>query len=125
MTFESCRTSEDGEPRRITLSSPTDSASGSSARLEPLVDDGSARRFLVTDHFWSRPGIVPYRRVPIQVYVHPYEVGTIYVDDNGAKTTLFKWPKNLFTMRQGEYEPALQRLRDVLAALPPEMQGPR
>src|SRR5262245_5414053 len=94
------------------------------AWLQPLAADGSERLFLVIDHFWSRPGITPYLPEPIRVYFHPYEVGTTYVDDAGEKTTLFKWPKNFFRMRKGEYEPALEQLREVLSALPPGMRGP-
>jgi hypothetical protein len=79
---------------------------------------------LVIDHFWSRPGVVPYIRAPAEIRIHPYEVGTIHVGDDGEKATLFKWPKNYSRMKKGEYEPAMESLREVLAALPSPMRGP-
>src|SRR5262245_51137328 len=94
------------------------------AWLQPIAPGGTGRLHVVIDHFWSRPGIVPYLQAPAEIRIEPYEAGTIYVDDKGKKTTLFKWPKNFYRMKKGEYEPALEGLREALAVLPAEMQGP-
>jgi hypothetical protein len=92
------------------------------AWLQEKGPGASESLHLVIDHFWSRPGIVPYLQAPAEIRIEPYEVGTIYVDDNGEKTTLFKWPKNFYRMKKGEYEPAVEHLREVLAALPAAMK---
>jgi hypothetical protein len=92
------------------------------AWLQPIAPGSTERLHLVIDHFRSRPGIAPYLQAPAEIRIEPYEVGTIYVDDKGAKTTLFKWPMNCFRIQRGEYEPVVEQLRAVLDSLPAAMK---